>query len=223
MRSLPVILTALRLLPLAAADVDASRLAALLAPAKLATLGERGANPRVQKAVHWLAVAKAEGRDPGALLDQALAGEMKPEAARLTKEALLRNLAIAGKLGCLDAEGLAEMRQGKAAAVKRGPYAGDQLSVDHVIPRSVAPELDNVIANLELMPQRMNASKGDRIGDRQVSHARALHKAGLLSAQGLRAVESVVQCPGASTRLNKPEGFHCLRHSACENFSTTCV
>ena len=31
-------------------------------------------------------------------------------------------------------------------------YAGDQLSVDHIIPRAVVPELDNVIANLELMP-----------------------------------------------------------------------
>jgi hypothetical protein len=34
--------------------------------------------------------------------------------------------------------------------------------VDHIIPRSVAPELDNLIANLELMPQRMNAGKRDR-------------------------------------------------------------
>ncbi|CAG0989083.1 hypothetical protein ARNL5_03096 [Anaerolineae bacterium] len=57
MRTLRVILPALLALPLAAADVDVSRLAALLDPAKLATLGARGANPRVQKAVHWLAVA----------------------------------------------------------------------------------------------------------------------------------------------------------------------
>jgi hypothetical protein len=185
-----IILLALLAVPLAAADLDVSRLAALLDPAKLATLGERGANPRVQKAAHWLAVAKAQGGDPAALLDQALAGKMKPEAARLTTQALLRNLDIAGKLGCLDAEGLAEMRQGKAATVKRGPYAGDQLSVDHIIPRSVAPELDNVIANLELMPQRMNAGKGNRVGERQLSHARALHEAGLLTAEGLRVVEA---------------------------------
>ena len=197
MRLLRVILLALLALPLSAAEGDVSRLAALLDPAKLATLGERGANPRVQKAVHWLAVARAEGRDPGALLDQALAGKMKPEAALLTKESLLRNLDIAGKLGCLDADGLAEMRQGKAATVQRGPYAGDQLSVDHVIPRSVAPELDNVIANLELMPQRMNASKGDRIGDRQLSHARALHKAGLLSPEGMRAVQAAARFPAS--------------------------
>jgi hypothetical protein len=53
------------------------------------------------------------------------------------------------------------------------------LSVDHIIPRSVAPELDNCIANLELMPLRLNQSKGDSIGDRQRSLARKLHSAGL--------------------------------------------
>jgi hypothetical protein len=173
--------------------VDVPRLAALLDPAKLATLGPRGANPRVQKAVAWLAVAQADGRNLDTLLEQALAGKMKPEAARLTKEALLRNLDIAGKLGCLDPEGLAEMRRGKAATVKRGPYAGDQSSVDHIVPLAVAPELGNTIANLELMPMRLNASKRDRVGERQLSHARALRKVGLLSAGGLRSVEAAAR------------------------------
>lgn len=178
---------------LVAAAVEVGVLAALLDPVKLGTLGPRGANPRVQKAVCWLALAKAEGQMPEVLVERALAGTMKPAAARLTKEALLRNLDIAERLGCLDAEGLAEMRQGKAATVKRGPYAGDQLSVDHIVPFAVAPELGNVMGNLELMPQRMNAAKGARVGERQVSHARKLHKAGLLSEAGLRAVEAAVR------------------------------
>jgi hypothetical protein len=62
--------------------------------------------------------------------------------------------------------------------------------VDHIIPRSVCPELDNVIANLELMPQRMNAAKSDKIGDRQRSLAKRLFEAGLLSNKGLKAVEN---------------------------------
>ena len=41
------------------------------------------------------------------------------------------------------------------------PYAGDELSVDHIIPFAVMPQLDHVIANLEMMPLRMNRSKGD--------------------------------------------------------------
>jgi len=60
-----------------------------------------------------------------AVLDQALAGKMPGNAARLTKAALLRNLDIAEKLGCLDADVLAEMRKGNAPTVRRGPYAGD--------------------------------------------------------------------------------------------------
>ena len=63
-----------------------------------------------------------------------------------------------------------------------------QLSVDHIIPRSVVPELDCAIANLELMPMRMNESKNAKIGSRQQALAVKLEKAGLLSEVGLRAV-----------------------------------
>ena len=174
----------------AAATNYAARLAPLLDPTKLATLGPRGANPRVQKAVYWLAVARQQGQKPEAVLERALAGKMSGDAAKLTREALLRNLDIAQKLGCLDADGLAEMRKGNAPTIRRGPYRGDQLSVDHIIPRSLAPELDNVIANLELMPQRVNAGKRDRVGERQVALARKFHKAGLLSISGLGTVRA---------------------------------
>ena len=72
-------------------------------------------------------------------------------------------------------------RSDKAATVRRGPYAGGQLPVDHIIPRAVCPESDNVIANLQLMPTRMDSSKSDKIGTRQLDLARKLHSAGLLS------------------------------------------
>lgn len=45
--------------------------------------------------------------------------------------------------------------------------AHSRLSVDHIIPRAVVPELENVIANLELMPLRLNESMNAKIGDRQ--------------------------------------------------------
>jgi hypothetical protein len=160
-------------------------------PARLATLGPRAANARVQKCVYWLATARQEHRNLTTLLDAAVAraGYTNVLAAHLTREALLRNLDIADKLGCLDAEGLSEMRHGKAATVRSGPYIGDQLSVDHIIPRAVCLELDNVIANLEFMPQRMNSSKGDRIGQRQVQKAEELNRAGLLADSGLQQVQ----------------------------------
>ena len=61
--------------------------------------------------------------------------------------------------------------------------------MDHIIPRAVVPELDNVIANLELMPLKMNEGENAKIGARQVGLARKLHKAGLQSSEGLKAVE----------------------------------
>lgn len=173
-------------------ETYARRVASLIDPARLATLEERGANPRVQKYVALLAEAEADGVSPRKVAAAAAkAADMKRKAAKLTAEAMVRNLTIAERLGCLDEEGLREMRKGQAPTVRRGPYKGDQLSVDHIIPRTVVPELDKVIANLELMPLRMNEGKNAKIGDRQVDLARKLRKAGLLSAEGLRKVEGL--------------------------------
>ena len=76
-----------------AADVSgyAARIAPLIDPAKLATLGERGANPRVQKYVAQLAEAQQQHVPVSTVVAQAgaLAG-MKGEAAKLTADAIVR-------------------------------------------------------------------------------------------------------------------------------------
>lgn len=174
----------------ATAETYAEHIAPLLDPAKLKTLGPRGANQRVQKITYWLASAAQEKVNTATVADLALksVGITNALAAKLTKAAMLRNVTIAERLGCLDAAGMAEMRKGNAATVKRGPYAGDQLSVDHIIPRSIVPELDNVIANLELMPLRANERKNARIGHRQRQLAMQLNGAGLLSKAGFMTV-----------------------------------
>ncbi len=162
---------------------EAEQIASLIDPYKLGTLRERGANPRIQKVTAILATARAAGKSPEDITHEAVrkigwAGTAKGD---LTAAAILRNLDIAEKLGATTPEDIDAMRRGNAATVRKGPYIGDILSVDHVIPRSIAPELDNVIANLELMPLRINQSKGNSIGDRQRSLARKLHAAGLLN------------------------------------------
>ena len=68
----------------------------------------------------------------------ALAG-YRSAAAKLRTDAVVRNHDIAAKLGCLDAAGLAEMRRGKSPTVQKGPYKGQELSVDHITPRAVVP------------------------------------------------------------------------------------
>jgi hypothetical protein len=123
-RLLTVSIALLCCLPLAAAQTDyAQQIASLIDPAKLATLGERGANSRVQKAVYWLAVARKRDEKPAKVLDRAVAlAGYKKAAAKRTKDALLRNLDIAEKLGCLNEAGLAEMRRGRAAKVTSFPW-----------------------------------------------------------------------------------------------------
>lgn len=56
------------------------------------------------------------------------------------------------------------------------------------MPRAITPELDNVIANLELLPLKLNEGKSDKLGGRQLSMAKAFHGAGLLSDAGLKCV-----------------------------------
>jgi hypothetical protein len=77
---------------------------------------------------------------------------------------------------------------GKVRLAQRGRYAGDQLSVDHIIPVVVVPELDKVIANLTLLPLRADKKKKAKIGQQQRNLARQLNAAGLLSDAGLKAV-----------------------------------
>lgn len=59
-------------------------------------------------------------------------------------------------------------------------------------------ELDNQVFNLELLPEQMNSAKGNKITDRARVFARELYDAGLLSEEGLRAVEQ---------RDNVPQGL----------------
>jgi len=67
-----------------------------------------------------------------------------------------------------------------------GPYAGELAEVDHIVPRAHALELENEIANLELLPSTLNRRKGAKIGRRQLDYARRFHAAGLLNDASLR-------------------------------------
>ena len=167
----------------------------LIDPAKLATLGDRGTNSRIQKITAILWGAKENGQDPAKVAENAVEriGWGGTNKGRLTAAAMARNVTILERLGSITPADLDDMRHGKTATVRIGPYAGEILSVDHVIPRAVAPELDNVIANLELMPLSVNQRKNDKIGDRQVSLAKAFYDAGLLSDAGFQSVIAAKQ------------------------------
>jgi hypothetical protein len=62
-------------------------------------------------------------------------------------------------------------------------------------PRAVAPALDKVLANLELMPHSLNIRKGAKVGQRQSDLANKLQAAGLLTPEDHAAI-IVRQTPG---------------------------
>jgi len=158
-------------------------------PAKLATLGERGANPRLNKIVFWMHEAFNRGGSPEGAVEwaQRLNGEDGPRA-QLVHEALMRNWKIARQLGLLTPENLEKLKRGNAAEVTYGPYAGESVEIDHIVPFSIAPEAGNELANLEMLPRSVNRKKSNKVTDRQVDYAEKLQEAGLLSEESLLKV-----------------------------------
>jgi hypothetical protein len=168
-----------------AQSVAIEAIASLADPEKLATLGERGANPRVQKITYWLFVVRRNGGQLEAAIDQAFArfGWKGTPQGEETKRTILLNFKRAENLGCFDAAGLEDMRSGKSPTVKRGQFIGQKMSVDHVLPRALVPELDNMLANLELMPLGMNMGKSATVAERERIIARRFVAAGLISPE----------------------------------------
>lgn len=160
-------------------------------PAKLAELGPRGANPRVNKIIYWLDDARRHYMTPEAALDFALWEDRyaKPRAA-LVKEEVLRNLKIADELGLLTSENRTRLRNGKAALITIGPYRGESVEIDHVVPISLAPELGNELANLEMLPLSLNRHKSNHVNERQLAIAERFRAAGLLSNESLARLKN---------------------------------
>lgn len=108
-------------------DAAVGAVASLIDPAKLATLrGDRPANRRVLKCLYWLNDARTRGIEPESAIAeaQALNQSAKEPRAPLVEAALLRNLDIAEKLGCLTPENLDRLRHGKSPVISRGPVRG---------------------------------------------------------------------------------------------------
>ncbi|MDA7532510.1 hypothetical protein OAL36_03580 [Akkermansiaceae bacterium] len=162
----------------------ANLLAPLIDPAKLDTLkGKRAATPRLRKACYWLQMAHISGFDAGEIIDQAHAqtGPHEPNRTKAQRESLIRNRVILERLGCVDEAGMIKLRKGNAPTITKGPYAGEIVTGDHIIPRSVCPELDNALYNLEMMPLTLNQRKSAKIGQRQIDLAKRWNADGLLS------------------------------------------
>jgi len=167
------------------ADLDSKyviKLAPIIDPSKLSSLTlKRAATPRLRKACYWLEMARRDGHELSSVLTQAyeLTGHDRASPRESEQSAaLIRNMTILKRLGCLENEGMEKLRRGKAPTITRGPYAGQLATGDHIIPRSIAPELDNALFNLEFLPEKLNQSKGNKVSIRQVQLAQKWYEMG---------------------------------------------
>ena len=185
------------LLPLVAApekpdEIAIQILAPLLDPAKVATLkGDRPANVRLNKVLGWLKTARQAGGDASGVLDRAqvAAGYFGTVGAQADKAAIIWSRKRLEDFGCFTPAGIAKLKKGGSPQISKGKHSGDSIARDHVLPRSIVPELEARFYNLEALPARENLAKSAKITDREVTLARRWKREGLLSAAGLAAVE----------------------------------
>lgn len=166
-------------------------IARLSRPEILASLPERGANPRLNQVVHAMALAQSRGHDPTNVVRQGVDWSGTHGARqRLVQASLERNFNIATRLGLLTHDNLRRLERGRSALITTGPYRGELAEVDHIVPVSLAPELGNELANLELMPASLNRRKSNRVGQRQWAYAETFHQAGLLTPESLERLRA---------------------------------
>jgi len=135
---------------------------------KLSTLDvqTRAVNPRVKKILYWLYVSEKSGTTPELSLDKAFSanGNAASRKAAAAKEQTLTNFRTAKLWGLFTPESLPKLKHGEAVQVARGTYAGQFIEIDHIIPLARYPEFANDLANLQLLPESQNRTKGDRMG-----------------------------------------------------------
>lgn len=75
---------------------------------------------------------------------------------------------------------------------------GQGIHVDHIVPLAVCYGLGNELANLELLPERLNMGKGASVGDRQLALAKRFHAAGLIDDAALTRVQEAYRPAGTA-------------------------
>jgi hypothetical protein len=174
-------------------ETPAKVIASLTDPKKLVTLkGWRATNVRFQKCLYWLHKGVEEGMGVDEILEEA--DERNKTAG--TKYAVWLSATLSNSFekavdfGLFTNAGLLELRVGNCATITKGDYAGQEATADHIIPRSVCPELENQIFNLRLCPAKVNSKKGDEVDEYVLRMAERFYRGGLLSQGGFDAVKS---------------------------------
>ncbi|MDA7921301.1 hypothetical protein N9B73_06045 [Verrucomicrobiales bacterium] len=149
----------------------------------------REANDLLLRAVALLIKAENEGGDPREILRVAERINNTPvNYSDLLTDSMLRNIKIARELKLDTPANLELMSEGKSPIVGSGPYTGEKIEVDHIVPRSLAPDLDNLLINLEMMPMTLNRRKSNKVTERAAAMAKRFYEAGVMTPDSFERV-----------------------------------
>lgn len=159
MKSIILFIALMLPLMLAASELPSyEQLSNLTNPEKLSTLkkGNRSGNARLKKLMYLMHEYDVSGTKPKEFLVELYKKHgSTPYAngghvyAPLTEKMNLEAQYRLGRLyGLYTPSNLPLLRKGNAAIVTNGEYAGEKIEIDHLIPFSKAPELENSMANL---------------------------------------------------------------------------
>ena len=160
-------------------------IASLCDPAKLSTLkkGNRAANQRFRKLMFWIAdytsflsPEDTIGTMYEVFITKPYANEDHVFAPKTEILNLLANWRLGELYGLHTKENLELLRHGKAPIITKGKYKGEKAHVDHILPVSKYPELENSMANLRWLPESLNRKKSDEITNVAKRRARDLMK-----------------------------------------------
>lgn len=149
----------------------------------------RESNETMRKVIAELIVADDIGLDLREIFRQVEWKNQTPvNYSDLLTERLLSNLQLAREYGLDTPENLTLMIDGKAPYVTKGEYAGQKIHIDHIVPKELAPDLDNLLINLEPLPEQLNLSKSDKVDARVRAVAKRFYDAGVMQAESWERV-----------------------------------
>lgn len=152
---------------------------------------ERGSNQTMRLVNHKIYQAHSDGLNIKKLLEIAQPKSVQPPAlAKLNEKRFLANLQLGIDYGLYEGEGnLKALAYGKAPVISKGEYKGQRVDVEHIVPKSIAPALDNILSNLTWYPASLNQSKSDTITDEALEMAEVFAAERILPAEELVAVK----------------------------------
>ena len=176
------------------------RLTPLLNPQKIITLTRENAlNGRLNKVMYYLRQEELAGHNASESLwrSMKMAGADKKTIAprtflnpKMDHAQILKNYEKLKQSGTFDVSGNMEaLRHGGSVTTR----SGSSLDVNHIVPKSLAPELENSWGNLEYMDASMNRSLGNTLTKDSLGKLQEFRKAGAFSRGRAQEILSKAQ------------------------------